>query len=101
MLICYCNKLLFYLIWLASWNSAKEEEPSRLKINWFYNDRYTMLGTFAMMILIGALIVVAFIALYLKKTQSRPSEENLKAKGKKRRKRKKRAKKRSKSELNG
>ena len=60
-----------------------EEEPSRLKINWFYNDRYTMLGTFAMMILIGALIVVAFIALYLKKTQSRPSEENVKAKGKK------------------
>ena len=42
-----------------------------------------MLGTFVMMILIGALVVLAFIALYLKKTQSRSSEENLKAKGKK------------------
>ena len=78
-----------------------EEEPPRESTDLIYNDRYYMLGVCAMMILIGALIVVAFIALYLKKTQSRTSEENLKAKGKKRRKRKKRAKKRSKSELNG
>ena len=78
-----------------------EEELPRVSTDLIYNDRYHMLGVCAMMILVGALIVVAFIALYLKKTQSRPSEENLKTKGKKRRKRKKRAKKRSKSELNG
>ena len=78
-----------------------EEEPPRMSIDLLYNDRYYMLGTFAMMILIGALVVLTFIALYLKKTQSRSSEENLKAKGKKRRKRKKRAKKRSKTDLDG